>query len=133
MERGRFFPPVAQADLDEYIVGGFLGILDEDIKVAILVKHARVEQLILRLRAIAAPVRLHEIVIGVGRLGILVEIFHVGVGRRAVEVEIVFLDVLAVVRLAVSQPEQPFLENRVLAVPEGQRKTQDLVTIADSR
>jgi len=37
--------------------------------------------------------------------------------RRAVEVEIVFLDVLAVIALAVGQAEQALLENGVVAVP----------------
>ena len=63
-----------------------------------------------------------QIVVGIGRLRILVEILHVGMRRRAVEVEVVFLHVLAVVALAVGQPEQALLEDRVVAVPQREGK-----------
>ena len=53
-------------------------------------------------------------------------------GRRAVEVEVVLLDVLAVVALAVGQPEQAFLEDRVLAVPQGQREAEPLLVVGDA-
>ena len=52
-------------------------------------------------------------------------------GRRAVEVEVVLLDVLPVVALAVGQAEQAFLEDRVLAVPQGQRKAEPLMVVGD--
>src|SRR5271166_5172937 len=52
-------------------------------------------------------------------------------GWRAVEVEIILLDVLAVIALAVSQAEQPLLEDRVLAIPQRQGKTQPLVVVAE--
>src|SRR5262245_52332395 len=45
--------------------------------------------------------------------------------------EVILLDVLAMVALAIGQPEQPLLEDGVLAVPERQRETQDLVAVAD--
>src|ERR1044071_7047971 len=54
-------------------------------------------------------------------------------GRSTVQVEIVFLDVLAVIAFAVGQPEQALLENRILAVPERDRKTQPLLVVANSR
>ena len=54
-------------------------------------------------------------------------------GRRTVEIEVVFLDVLAVVALAVGQAEQPFLEDRVFAIPQGQGKTQPLMVVAEPR
>ena len=53
------------------------------------------------------------------------------VGVR-VEVEVVLLDVLAVVALAVGQPEQPLLEDRVLAVPQRQREAQPLLVVGDA-
>src|SRR5271165_6475686 len=51
-------------------------------------------------------------------------------GRRAVEVKVVFFDILAVVALAVGQAEQPLLQYRVLAVPQGEGETQPLVVVA---
>jgi hypothetical protein len=38
-------------------------------------------------------------------------------GRRAVQVEVIFLGVLAMVALAVGEPEEPFLEDRVFTIP----------------
>jgi len=54
-------------------------------------------------------------------------------GRRAVEVEVVLLHVLAMVRLAVGQAEQPFLEDGVLPVPQGQAETELLLVVGDAR
>ena len=39
---------------------------------------------------------------------------------RAVEVEVVFLDVFAVIALAVGQSEQPFFEDGIVAIPQRQ-------------
>src|ERR1700730_18085878 len=54
-------------------------------------------------------------------------------GRRAVDLEVVFLDVLAVVPLAVGQAEQALLEDRVLAVPQRHGKAQPLMVVAEAR
>jgi hypothetical protein len=54
-------------------------------------------------------------------------------GRRRVEVEVIFLDVLPVVGLAVGEAEQAFLEDRVLAVPQGERKAQLLLVVGEAR
>ncbi len=53
-------------------------------------------------------------------------------GRRAVEVEVVLLHILAVVALAVGQSEEPLLENRILSVPQGQRKAEPLLVIGNA-
>ena len=102
--------------------GTGLGVLHEDVEVAVVIEDAGVEELILHLVPGAPAVRLHQVGVGKGRLRVLVEVLHVRVGRRAVEVEVVLLHILAVVALAVGQPEEPLLEDRVLAVPQGQAK-----------
>jgi hypothetical protein len=51
------------------------------------------------------------------------------VSRRAVEVEVVLLDVLAVVALAVGEPEEALLEDGIPAVPQGQGEAQVLLVI----
>ena len=79
-----------------------------------------------------AAAGLDEVGVGERRLRILVEVLHVRVGRRAVEVEVVLLDVLAVIALAVGQAEQPLLEDRVLAVPQGQREAEPLLVVGDA-
>ena len=52
--------------------------------------------------------------------------------RRAVEVEVVLLHILAVIALRIGQAEQPFLQDRVLAVPQGEREAEDLPVVADA-
>src|SRR5262249_44213212 len=39
----------------------------------------------------------------------------------------------AMIALAIGQPEQPLLEDRVFAIPERQRKTQHLMVVTDPR
>ena len=110
--------------------GDCLGIFDEHIEVAIVVEDAGVEQFIFELvSGRVAGSSSTRSSYGKARLRILVEILHVGVGRRAVEVEVVFLHVLAVIAFAVGQPEQPFLENRIFAVPQRERKTEPLLVV----
>ena len=53
------------------------------------------------------------------------------VGRRAVEVPPVLLDVLAVVALRAGQAEHPLLEDRVDAVPQRQRQAPVLRLVAE--
>src|SRR3989442_1712101 len=65
-------------------------------------------------------------------LRILVEVLHVGVRRRAVEVEVVLLDVLGVVALVAGDAEQALLEDGVAAIPEGQREAEPLVIVRDA-
>ena len=119
-------------DLNQHVLRRRLGVFHEDIEIAVLVKHPRVEQLVFRLAAAAAAVRRDQIAIREGRLGILVEVLHVRVGRRRVEVEVVFLHVLAVVPLAVGQPEQAFLEDRILPVPQRQREAEPLAVVGNA-
>lgn len=57
--------------------------------------------------------------VGEGTLGVFVEILEVRVRGGAVEVEVLLFDILAVIPFIAIQAEQAFLENRVLAVPEG--------------
>ena len=129
---GRFRTAVVDGDLDQDILRGRLGVLDEHVKVAVLVEHAGIDQLILEVLPAPAPVGLDQVVVGVGRLRILVEVLHIRMGRRAVEVEVILLDILAMVGFAVGQPEQAFLEDRILAIPQGQREAQALVVIANA-
>jgi hypothetical protein len=43
-------------------------------------------------------------------------------GRRAVEIKVVFLDVLAVIALAVGEPKQTLFEDGILPIPQCQRE-----------
>ena len=78
------------------------------------------------------PVRLDQVRVGILALRVLVEVLHVRVRRRAVEVEVVLLDVLAVVALAVGQSEQALLQDGVALVPERQREAQPLLVVGEA-
>src|SRR4029453_3291523 len=93
---------------------------------------AGVEKLVFEFLAAPAAVGLDEIPIRELALRILVEVFHVRMRRRTVDVEVVLLHVLAVVALAVGQAEQPLLEDRVALVPERDRKAQPLLVVGDA-
>ena len=119
-------------DLNQHVLRRRFGVFHEDIEVAVFIEHTRVEQLIFRLAAAAVAVRRNQIAVWVGRLRVLVEVLHVGVGWRRIEIEVVFLHILAVIPLAVVQPKQPFLENRIFAIPQRQRKAEPLAVIGDA-
>ena len=121
------------ADLNQDVFRRFLGVLDEHVEVAILIEHARVEQFVLHLVPPAAVTGFDQIPVREGCLRILVEVLHVRMRRRAVEVEVILLDVLTVIALAVGQAEQAFLEDRVLAVPQGQREAESLLVVGNAR
>src|SRR5271166_6500635 len=53
-------------------------------------------------------------------------------GWRAVEVEIILFDVLAVIGLAVGQAVYPLFEYRVLAIPQGKGEAQSLLVVAET-
>ena len=106
--------------------GAGLGVLDDHVEVAVVGEDAGVEQLVLELAPAARAVRRDQVVVRELALRVLVEHPHVRVRRRAVEVEVVLLDVLAVVALGVGQAEEPLLEDRVRAVPHRERQAQPL-------
>src|SRR5437764_1391185 len=64
---------------------------------------------------------------------ILVEILHVGMRRRRIEVEVVFLDILTVIALVASQSENALFQDGVASVPQRHRETDRLLAIADAR
>jgi len=90
----------------------------------------RVDQLEFGIDLASAPVLLQQAGVRELGLGVLVESFEVGIGRRGVEVEVTLLDVLAVVALRPAQPEEALLEDGVAAVPQGQGEAQATLAIA---
>ena len=53
-------------------------------------------------------------------------------GRAALEMEIVLLDVLAVVALDRGEAEQPFFQDGVVAVPKSWGEDEELIAVAES-
>ena len=128
-----FRPTVVNRDLNQHMFRRLLGVLDEHVEITVVVKYARVEQFVFEFVASALAIRVDKLRVGKRRLRILVQIFHVRVGRRAVQVEIVFLDVFSVVAFVVGQPKQPFLENRIVAVPQRDGEAEPLMIVGNSR
>jgi hypothetical protein len=107
---------------DEDVFWALLGVFHEHVKIPVVVEDAWIKQLVLELFPRASPVRFDQVPVWILPLRVLVEILHVRVGGRAVEVEVVLLDILAVVPLAVREPEQVLFQDRVPLVPQRQRK-----------
>ena len=133
MQARLFRTAISDGDAHQDVVGGRLRILDEDIEVAAFVENAGVDQLVFRVLVAALVVLRDEMIVGVCRLRILVEHPHEGMGRCAVEVVIQLLHVLAVIAFLVGEAEQPLLDDRVLAVPEGEAETPAQVPFPKSR
>ena len=129
--RGRIRTPIDYRDPAENVVRVCFGILDLHVKIAVVSEHPGIQQFILEIVMAAFAVLGHQLGIGERRLGILVKHFHEAVGRSAVQIEIIFFDILAVISLGAGQPEHAFLEDRIASVPQRQGKTDILVAIAD--
>ena len=126
-------PAVVRRHEHQDVVRGGLGVLDQHIEIAIVVERAGVQELVFHVLLAPATVRRHQIQVGESSLGILVLALEVRVGRCAVQVEPVLLDILAVVALPVGESEHPLLEDRIGAVPERQSQAQLLALVRHPR
>ena len=120
----------AYANQDVVWIG--LGVFHRDIEVAIFAEDARVHQFVLERIAIAPAILGDQVRIREGALGILIQGFHVRVARSVVEKIIILLDILAMVALRVRQAEEALLQDRVVAVPQGQGEAELLLLVTDA-
>ena len=132
VDRRRLRPAVGDGEPDEQVVGGALGVLGDDVEVAIPLKRAGVGDLELPLIAPAPAVLAQKRRVRELPLRVLVERLHVGVRRRRVEVEVRLLHVLAVIPLGAGEPEEPLLEDRIAPVPQGEREAQAALPVGDA-
>src|SRR4029077_12840288 len=109
----------------------FLRIFHEYVKVPVLIEYPGVNQLVLQFLAVAPPVSRRELMVWVGPLGILVQILHVRMRWRAIQVIVVLLYVLAVITLAVGEAEQALFQNGILPIPQRHCKTEPLAVITN--
>ena len=100
MQQRRLRPTIDGRDFDENIVGIRLGVFNQNIEVAIVVKHAGIDQIKFRRVSTTTAVLFNKLRIRKRGLRIFVEIFHVGVRGCAIEVEKILFHVLAVITLA---------------------------------
>src|SRR6476469_255369 len=130
MNRRGFCTPVRDGDPDEAFLRRRLGVLDEDLEVAVAIEGAAVDELVLEILARAARIRVHDVVVREGGLGVFVQPLHVRVGRRGIEIEVTLLYVLAVVSFGIAQTKEPLLQDRIVTVPERDGETQSLLQVA---
>ena len=131
---GRFGAAVVRRDPAEDVLLIRLGVLHDDVEITTGREGfaERVHQLEFGLAAGPSTVLGEQSLVGVLHLRVLVKHPHVGVGGQAVEVVVILLDVLAVVALLVGQAEESLLEERVAAVPDGQRQAEVLEAVAEA-
>ena len=132
MDRRVFRSAIADSDLHQNIFGRSLGILDEDIKVTLLVEGVCIDQLELRILFAPAAILFNEPIVGKFPLRILVKHLEIRMRRRGIEIVIKLLNVFAVISLSVREAEKPLFQNRILPIPEGQSQTEALMIVAQT-
>src|SRR5262245_36718494 len=63
---------------------------------------------------------------------IFIKVFHVGVRRRIVQVEVILFDVFTVVAFAIGQSEHALFDDRIFSVPQRDSKAEQLLIVRDA-
>mmetsp|Transcript_11102 Transcript_11102/g.33456 ORF Transcript_11102/g.33456 Transcript_11102/m.33456 type:complete len:404 (+) Transcript_11102:619-1830(+) len=124
-------PAVDRSHGEQNVVHRRAGILHVDVKVPVLIKDARVHELVLGIVTAERGVFVAQGVVRELCLRVLVQHLQVAVARRCVQVVVQVLDVLAVIALRAPEPKQPLLENGVLPIPHGQGQAEPLLAVAE--
>lgn len=103
--------------------------LDEHIPVTIFIEDTSIHELVFWLLPVPALVLRDQLFVREPSLRVLVEVLHVGVRGRGVEVVVELLDIFTVVSLMASNTEKTLLEDGILAIPERKTKAETLVVI----
>jgi hypothetical protein len=106
-------------------------VLHLDIEITVFVEGAGIDELVLHFIPRPGPVHRHQFVVGELGLRVLVEIALVAVRREVINVEVVLLDVFAMVALGIRQAEQALLQDRVPLVPQRKSQAKALLVVAD--
>jgi len=108
--------------LHEEVVGTRFRIFDDDVEVAVVGENSGVDELVFGIELSARMVGADEVGVRELTLWILVDHFQIGRRGRGIDIEVVLLDVLAVVALAVREAEQTLFEDRITAIPQRERE-----------
>ncbi len=108
MQRRRLPSPIPNTDFDQKVFRGFFRVFHKHIEIVVPIEHACIQQFVLKLVPRSVFVCGHQFVVRIFPLRIFVQVLHVGMGRRAVQVEVILFHILAVVPFAVGQSKQPF-------------------------
>ena len=123
---------VRDADDHQQVERIGLRVVDLHDPVAVVVEHARVEQLELGVVLAPASVLLDELTVRERSLRVVVAPAVPGVAGQRVEVPPVLLGVLAVIALVAGEAEDPLLEDRVAPVPERESQTEALLHVGEA-
>jgi len=105
MQRRAIRSPIVCGDPKDERVFALLCRVDDDVEVAAVIEDARIDQLELGIVAAAPPVLFDQPRVGKLALRILVEHPLIGVAGHCIEVEVAFLDVLAVISSDGTRPK----------------------------
>ena len=138
MQHGRFrigfwSGPVMHRYGHQYILWSGFGVFNKHVEIPIRIEKARVKQFKFGVQPSPVPVFGQQLLIRIRCLRVLVQHPLVGVRRCRVKIIVQFLNILAVVPLAVGQAKIPLFQNRVLPIPECQSQTQLLFVVAETR
>lgn len=84
MQAGRFRPPVVNGYFNQYIIGACLGIFHQYIKIFVFIEEACIQYFKFFFLAGTSAIFLHQPFIRKFLLRILVQHFHIGMGRRGI-------------------------------------------------
>jgi hypothetical protein len=130
MDRRRLRTAIDHGHLEQEILGIGLRVFDVDVEVTAVVEDPGVVQLELGLVTAAAQAFLEQRLVRKAALRILVEHPHIGMRRRAVQVEVLLLHILAVIAFVAGEAEEPLFQDRIALVPQRDRQADALVPIA---
>ena len=105
MQPRGFRPAIANREPDQDIVWRILSIFSKHIEVSVVIKDACIRKLKFSRLKVALSVLVYQPGIGEFRLRIFVEGSHIGMRRSRIQIEIAFLDVLAVIPFGAGQTE----------------------------
>src|SRR5436309_4787828 len=109
MHASSFGAAIVRSDSNKNVFRGGLGILNDDVEIAVFVEDAGIEQLKLGIFFRTTTVFFQQLSIGKCALRIFIEELHVGVSRRAVDVEVILLHILTMIAFVACQPKETLL------------------------
>jgi hypothetical protein len=130
VQRGGVRSAIHGLDANRNILRGTLGVFDKHVEIAVLFEDACVQQFELEASATTIPVLRNQALVGEPCLGVLIEVFHVGMSWGIVEVEVVFLHILAMISFARRKAKGALFQNRILAIPDSQAEDKQLISVA---
>ena len=133
MENGSIGAAIGHRDANQDVLRARLGVFGRYIEIALVGEGIRIEQLELGVQATTSPVFLEERFVGISALRVFVECSEIRRRRRAIEIVVALLDVFTVVPFRSGQSEQPLLQDRIDAIPEGERKAESTFTVTDAQ